>query len=79
MSVEFLNVILLVEDGGHVGPCLGVLLLAPHAAGVVPEVPLAAEVEGEVNDALLTVQILLLTQNKPRYIQGSHWSRASEC
>ena len=62
MSVEFLNVILLVEDRGHVGLCLGVLLLAPHTAGVVTEVPLAPEVEGEVDDALLAVQILLLNQ-----------------
>ena len=60
MSVEFLNVILLVEDRGHVGLGLCVLLLAPHTAGVVPEVPLAPEVEREVNDSLLTVQVLLL-------------------
>ena len=62
MSVEFLNVILLVEDRGHVGPRLGVLLVAPDTAGVVTEVPLASEVEGEVNDSLLTVQILLLKE-----------------
>ena len=60
MSVEFLNVILLVENRGHVGLCLGVLLLTPHTAGVVFEVPLAPEVKGEVNDSLLTVQVLLL-------------------
>ena len=55
MSVEFLNVILLVKDRGHVGPRLGVLLVAPHTAGVVTEVPLTPEVEGEVNDSLLAV------------------------
>ena len=60
MSVEFLNVILLVEDRGHVGLCLGVLLLTPHAAGVLSEVPLAPEVEGEVDNSLLAVQVLLL-------------------
>ena len=60
MSVEFLNVILLVEDRGHVGLCLGVLLFAPHTAGVVSEVPLAPQVEGEVDDSLLAVQVLLL-------------------
>ena len=62
MSVEFLNVILLVEYRGHVGLRLGVLLLTPHTAGVLSEVPLAPEVEGEVDDALLAVQILLLNQ-----------------
>ena len=60
MSVEFLNVILLVEDRGHVGLRLGVFLLTPHTAGVLSEVPLAPEVEGEVDNSLLAVQVLLL-------------------
>ena len=78
MSVEFLYVILLIEDRGHVGLHLGVvLLLAPHTAGVVTEVPLAPEVEGEVDNALLAVQILLLNQTigqSPLFSpRQSHW------
>ena len=60
MSVEFLDIVLLVEDCGHVGLRLGVLLLALHTARVVPKVSLASQIEGEVDYSLLTVQILLL-------------------
>ena len=60
MSVQFLYVILLVKDCGHVGLCLGVLLLAPDAAAIVPEVSFTSEVKGKVYDALLTIKILLL-------------------
>ena len=72
MSVEFLNVILLVKDRGHVGPRLCVLLVASHTTGVVTEVPLAPEVEGEVNDSLLAVQILLLNKTMGHAALHSH-------
>ena len=67
MSVEFLNVILLVEDSGHVGVGAGHtgggdsggLLVPAHADGVAG-LPLGAQVQREVDHALLAVQVLLL-------------------
>lgn len=63
MSVELLDIVLLVQDRRHVGFRLGVLRLTPHTASVVPKVPLASQIEGEVDDSLLTVQIFLLKFN----------------
>ena len=60
MSIQFLDVILLVKDCGHVGLCLSVLLLAPDAAAIVPAVSFTSEVKWKVYDPLLTIKILLL-------------------
>lgn len=52
MAVEFLNVVLLIQDGHHV-----VLLVAGRVAGHMGG---RAQIQGKIDDALRTVQVLLL-------------------
>ena len=63
MSVELLDVVLLVEDGAHAVVALldgGVLVLVAPLVVVPRDVALAPQVEGEVDHALLGVQVFLL-------------------